>query len=141
MYFSITGPVFPPDSTISYLVSNQAQWGSCSLHPGRRVAPSAPKRFVICFIPFCQGSVGSKAWPQGSSVWREVQALGQPGSISALVLPSGGMAARHQKGVTAEQFFSSAFHLFRNNTPYMFQPQPGGPEDCSSGLLPLTNLV
>ncbi|KAG5453450.1 hypothetical protein CSKR_100538 [Clonorchis sinensis] len=30
--------------------------------------------------------------------------LGQPGSISALVLPSVGMAARHQKGPTAERF-------------------------------------
>ncbi|KAG5442654.1 Protein phosphatase 1 regulatory subunit 16A [Clonorchis sinensis] len=30
--------------------------------------------------------------------------LGQPGSIPALVLPSGGMAARHRKGVTAEQY-------------------------------------
>ncbi|KAG5452306.1 hypothetical protein CSKR_106735, partial [Clonorchis sinensis] len=29
--------------------------------------------------------------------------LGQPGSIPALVLPSGGMAARHRKVVTAEQ--------------------------------------
>ncbi|KAG5442256.1 hypothetical protein CSKR_100159 [Clonorchis sinensis] len=29
--------------------------------------------------------------------------LGQPGSISALVLPSGGMAARHWKGVTAQR--------------------------------------
>ncbi|KAG5441728.1 hypothetical protein CSKR_110671 [Clonorchis sinensis] len=29
--------------------------------------------------------------------------LGQPGSISALVFPSGGMAARHRKGVTAER--------------------------------------
>ncbi|KER31018.1 hypothetical protein T265_13070, partial [Opisthorchis viverrini] len=28
---------------------------------------------------------------------------GQPGSISALVLPPGGMAARHRKGVTAER--------------------------------------
>ncbi|KAG5452930.1 hypothetical protein CSKR_107478 [Clonorchis sinensis] len=31
--------------------------------------------------------------------------LGQPGSIPALVLPSGGTAARHRKGVTAERFF------------------------------------
>ncbi|KAG5441825.1 hypothetical protein CSKR_100691 [Clonorchis sinensis] len=30
--------------------------------------------------------------------------LGQPGSSPALVLPSGGMAGRHRKGVTAEQF-------------------------------------
>ncbi|KER25170.1 hypothetical protein T265_07331 [Opisthorchis viverrini] len=30
--------------------------------------------------------------------------LGQPGSIPALVLPPGGMAARHRKGVTAERF-------------------------------------
>ncbi|KER32750.1 hypothetical protein T265_01236 [Opisthorchis viverrini] len=29
--------------------------------------------------------------------------LGKPGSISALMLPSGGMAARHWKGVTAER--------------------------------------
>ncbi|KAG5444121.1 hypothetical protein CSKR_101607 [Clonorchis sinensis] len=32
--------------------------------------------------------------------------LGKPGSIPALVLPSGGMAARHRKGATGEQFFS-----------------------------------
>ncbi|KAG5449301.1 hypothetical protein CSKR_100613 [Clonorchis sinensis] len=31
--------------------------------------------------------------------------LGQPGSIPALVLPSGGMAARHRKGATAERFY------------------------------------
>ncbi|KAG5452188.1 hypothetical protein CSKR_104288 [Clonorchis sinensis] len=30
--------------------------------------------------------------------------LGQPGSISALILPSGGMAARHRKRATAELF-------------------------------------
>ncbi|KAG5451195.1 Phosducin-like protein [Clonorchis sinensis] len=34
--------------------------------------------------------------------------LGQPGSIPALVLPSGGMAARHRKGATAERFFLRA---------------------------------
>ncbi|KAG5447961.1 hypothetical protein CSKR_100923, partial [Clonorchis sinensis] len=32
--------------------------------------------------------------------------LGRPGNIPALVLPSGGMAARHQKGVTAEPFLT-----------------------------------
>ncbi|KAG5449590.1 hypothetical protein CSKR_101578 [Clonorchis sinensis] len=32
--------------------------------------------------------------------------LGQPGSIPALVLPLGGMAARQRKGATAERFFS-----------------------------------
>ncbi|KAG5440993.1 hypothetical protein CSKR_109688 [Clonorchis sinensis] len=31
--------------------------------------------------------------------------LGQPGSIPALVLPSGGMAARHRKGATAKRLF------------------------------------
>ncbi|KAG5443802.1 Secretion-regulating guanine nucleotide exchange factor [Clonorchis sinensis] len=34
--------------------------------------------------------------------------FGQPGNISALVHPSGGMAARHRKGVTAERFFFTA---------------------------------
>ncbi|KAG5450743.1 hypothetical protein CSKR_108951 [Clonorchis sinensis] len=37
--------------------------------------------------------------------------LGQPGSIPALVLPSGGMAARHRKGATAERFLF-LFSLF-----------------------------
>ncbi|KAG5446845.1 hypothetical protein CSKR_101027 [Clonorchis sinensis] len=32
--------------------------------------------------------------------------LGQPGSIPALVLPSGGMAARHRKGATAERMYA-----------------------------------
>ncbi|KAG5448424.1 hypothetical protein CSKR_109968 [Clonorchis sinensis] len=39
------------------------------------------------------------------SLEKPVKTLGQPGRILALVLPSGGMAARHRKGVTAEQFF------------------------------------
>ncbi|KAG5450676.1 hypothetical protein CSKR_108770 [Clonorchis sinensis] len=33
--------------------------------------------------------------------------LGQPDSIPVLVLPSGGTAASHRKGVTAEPFLSS----------------------------------
>ncbi|KAG5441692.1 hypothetical protein CSKR_103172 [Clonorchis sinensis] len=37
--------------------------------------------------------------------------LGQPGSIPALVLPSGGMAARHRKGATAERLFLYLKHL------------------------------
>ncbi|KAG5452452.1 hypothetical protein CSKR_201682, partial [Clonorchis sinensis] len=36
--------------------------------------------------------------------------LGQPGSIPALVLPSGGMAARHRKVATAERFFLYFFY-------------------------------
>ncbi|GAA53632.1 hypothetical protein CLF_110653 [Clonorchis sinensis] len=39
--------------------------------------------------------------------------LGQPGSIPAFVLPSGGMAARHRKGATAERLLlTSADDLF-----------------------------
>ncbi|KER34090.1 hypothetical protein T265_00262 [Opisthorchis viverrini] len=33
--------------------------------------------------------------------------LGQPDTIPTLVVPSGGMAARHRKSATAERFFSS----------------------------------
>ncbi|KER31019.1 hypothetical protein T265_02693 [Opisthorchis viverrini] len=36
--------------------------------------------------------------------------FGQPGSIPVLVLPSGGMAARHRKGAAAERFL---FLFFR----------------------------
>ncbi|KER20104.1 LOW QUALITY PROTEIN: hypothetical protein T265_15393 [Opisthorchis viverrini] len=39
--------------------------------------------------------------------------LGQPGSIPALVLPSGGMAARHRKGATAERFVSLISEILR----------------------------
>ncbi|KER25547.1 hypothetical protein T265_07006 [Opisthorchis viverrini] len=35
-------------------VYNRAQLGSRSPHPGRRVAPTAPKPFVLSFMPLCQ---------------------------------------------------------------------------------------
>ncbi|KER26717.1 hypothetical protein T265_06079 [Opisthorchis viverrini] len=35
--------------------------------------------------------------------YRRIVPLGRPGSIPALMLPSGGMAARHRKGATAER--------------------------------------
>ncbi|KAG5442716.1 hypothetical protein CSKR_108023 [Clonorchis sinensis] len=38
---------------------------------------------------------------------RPLSGLGQPGSIPLLVLPSGGMAAKHRKGVTAEQRYAN----------------------------------
>ncbi|KAG5454601.1 hypothetical protein CSKR_110956 [Clonorchis sinensis] len=49
--------------------------------------------------------------------------LRQPGSIPALVLPSGGAAAKHRKGVTPEQFFC----LGQNATLFLqaFQRQNG----------------
>ncbi|KER23878.1 hypothetical protein T265_08341 [Opisthorchis viverrini] len=37
--------------------------------------------------------------------------LGQPGSTAAPVLPSGGVVARHRKGVTAERFFTTHVYL------------------------------
>ncbi|KER21866.1 hypothetical protein T265_09899 [Opisthorchis viverrini] len=48
--------------------------------------------------------------------------LGQPGSIPALVLPSGGMAARHRKGATAERFLSFSFYLLDTNYHRSFHP-------------------
>ncbi|KER23216.1 hypothetical protein T265_08864 [Opisthorchis viverrini] len=42
--------------------------------------------------------------------------LGQPGSIPALVLPSGGMATRHQKAATAERFLNRHIGRFINST-------------------------
>ncbi|KAG5455243.1 hypothetical protein CSKR_203865 [Clonorchis sinensis] len=35
-----------------------------------------------------------------------LSSLGQPGSIPAHLLPSGGMAVRHRKSATAEHFFN-----------------------------------
>ncbi|KAG5454952.1 hypothetical protein CSKR_105888 [Clonorchis sinensis] len=42
-----------------------------------------------------------RSWNPTSESRLLLSRLGQPGSIPALVLPSGGMAARHRKGVTA----------------------------------------
>ncbi|KER27001.1 hypothetical protein T265_13887, partial [Opisthorchis viverrini] len=39
--------------------------------------------------------------------------LGQPGSIPAIVLPSGGMAARHRKGATVEQLLLLFLYSWR----------------------------
>ncbi|KAG5452374.1 hypothetical protein CSKR_102277 [Clonorchis sinensis] len=48
-----------PLTSVGGHISNQAQWGSRGPHPSRRVAPTAPKRFVISVMPFCQ----VKGWP------------------------------------------------------------------------------
>ncbi|KER21205.1 hypothetical protein T265_10415 [Opisthorchis viverrini] len=42
--------------------------------------------------------------------------LGQPGSIPALVLPSGGMAARYRKGTTAERLKETAHKVIENSS-------------------------
>ncbi|KER24551.1 hypothetical protein T265_14400, partial [Opisthorchis viverrini] len=42
---------------------------------------------------------------------RPLSRLGQPDSIPALALPSGGVAARHRKGVTAGQYFTFICNL------------------------------
>ncbi|KER26416.1 hypothetical protein T265_06333 [Opisthorchis viverrini] len=41
-----------------------------------------------------------------SAIRLTLSRLGRPGSIPALVLPSGGMAVRHWKGATAELSFT-----------------------------------
>ncbi|KAG5445658.1 hypothetical protein CSKR_104809 [Clonorchis sinensis] len=67
-----------------------------------------------------------------------VKLLGQPGSTSALVLNSGGMAARHRKGVTTErcQLIGSLTHLavyIQSRRPRHIQPR----QDVSmNGLQP-----
>ncbi|KAG5447279.1 hypothetical protein CSKR_113879, partial [Clonorchis sinensis] len=40
-------------------ISNQVQWGSCGSYRRRWVAPTAPKRFVISFIPLRE----ARGWP------------------------------------------------------------------------------
>ncbi|GAA56584.1 hypothetical protein CLF_111138, partial [Clonorchis sinensis] len=49
----------------------------------------------------------------GYDSYEEFRSLGQPGSIPALVLPLGGVAARHRKGVTAERFDSFNGHRIK----------------------------
>ncbi|KAG5447630.1 hypothetical protein CSKR_107835 [Clonorchis sinensis] len=49
--------------------------------------------------------------------------LGQPNSISALVLPSGGHAAEHRKGVTDERFRAFSRPLSLHSTDILINPQ------------------
>ncbi|KER33217.1 hypothetical protein T265_00906 [Opisthorchis viverrini] len=59
--------------------------------------------------------------------------LGQPGSIPALVLPSGGMAARHRKGATAERFLLLSQSRTRQIVITELSPRGGGGRDGPSG--------
>ncbi|KAG5449685.1 Actin-1 [Clonorchis sinensis] len=90
--------------------------GQCTvahIYPGRPRGSSVSHRSSVSL---CYGARWPK-WVEREFTYRRVRGsnpasasrlplsrLGQPGSISALVLPSGGMAARHRKGVTAERF-------------------------------------
>ncbi|KER28351.1 hypothetical protein T265_04808 [Opisthorchis viverrini] len=42
-----------------------------------------------------------------AAFWLTLSKLEQPGSIQAIVLPSGGLTARHRKGVTIERFLAT----------------------------------
>ncbi|GAA49402.1 hypothetical protein CLF_103018 [Clonorchis sinensis] len=48
-----------------------------------------------------------QVYPRFRSYVNRLRGIEEPGSIPALVLPSGGMAARHRKGVTAERLIPS----------------------------------
>ncbi|KAG5447874.1 Vesicle transport protein SFT2B, partial [Clonorchis sinensis] len=60
------------------------------------------KNKLLCLI-FCILQSAALTWYSLSYI--PFARLGRLGSISALVLPSGGMAVRHRKGATAERFF------------------------------------
>ncbi|KER22235.1 hypothetical protein T265_09626 [Opisthorchis viverrini] len=63
--------------------------------------------------------------------------LGQPGSIPALVLPSGSMAARHRKDVTAERFLFTYNPLSDKSTRISLStPRLGQPGSIPALVLP-----
>ncbi|KAG5450703.1 hypothetical protein CSKR_102923 [Clonorchis sinensis] len=85
--------------------------------PSRNISPSESRCAVYFCVLIGTAEAGWLKWLEREFNNRKVRGsnptsasrlplsrLGQPGSISALVLPSGGMAARHRKGVTAERF-------------------------------------
>ncbi|KAG5449812.1 hypothetical protein CSKR_100551 [Clonorchis sinensis] len=65
---------------------------------------------------------GGRDGPSGWSANLLTERLGQPGSIPALVQPSGGMAVRHRKGATAERFI------------FFICPKPENPETVGKSL-------
>ncbi|KER33625.1 hypothetical protein T265_00515 [Opisthorchis viverrini] len=71
----------------------------CLLSPARGVIANSFS--VEPIRSFCRHYLNSSGF--GDSYWGEMAQ--QPGSILALVKPSGCMAVRHRKGATAERFF------------------------------------
>ncbi|KAG5450259.1 hypothetical protein CSKR_112437 [Clonorchis sinensis] len=85
-----------------------------------RIIPDCPgldrgnREAEVAFEPGPRPCVASYSWglhktdrqveQDGSLTDNNEETPGQPGIILALVLPSGSMAARHRKGVTAERF-------------------------------------
>ncbi|KAG5447015.1 hypothetical protein CSKR_110206 [Clonorchis sinensis] len=61
------------------------------------------KRSIIFFNSSSSSLLAGIPDPTSASRF-PLSVLGQPGSIPALVLPSGGMTARHRKGATDERF-------------------------------------
>ncbi|KAG5445017.1 hypothetical protein CSKR_105029 [Clonorchis sinensis] len=66
--------------------------------------------FFVCFTSFIEGDEIAQRLEREFT-----DRLGQPGSIPALVLPSGGMAVRHRKGVTAEGIIKKINHAQRDS--------------------------
>ncbi|KAG5453215.1 Insulin-like growth factor 1 receptor, variant 2 [Clonorchis sinensis] len=79
--------------------------------------------YILCNLSVCgcrKSCLCCKTPLHMWSVWgtRTLSRLGQPGSIPALVLPSGGMAARRRKSVTAERFHSRVREINTRSSVY-----------------------
>ncbi|KER20877.1 hypothetical protein T265_10664 [Opisthorchis viverrini] len=66
--------------------------------------------------------------------------LGQPDGISALMLPLGGMAAGHRKGVTAERFFYIWQEIKRNKKMAEISQYSQLSFDGSNGIIPRASM-
>ncbi|KER23764.1 hypothetical protein T265_08417 [Opisthorchis viverrini] len=88
------------ESEASQKVHSQPQQKLCALGSGQPLAAeqvrTLSKRGEMAQVVRGSNPISATRLP--------LSRLGQPGSIPALMLPSGGMAARHRKGATAERF-------------------------------------
>ncbi|KER30905.1 hypothetical protein T265_02720 [Opisthorchis viverrini] len=83
------------------------------------------------------GILQATGWPAVVACmgnWFGKSRLGQPDSIPALVLPSGGMAARHQKGATAERLL---FYLASRTSRLRFMLTDQHSELCNARAFPV----
>ncbi|KAG5442809.1 hypothetical protein CSKR_112272 [Clonorchis sinensis] len=117
--------LLPGISTVPVGAHSPTEYQRCQINPSQQefVDVAGCKLTRIIFIEMEKGSfkkIGARwlKWLEREFTDRKVRGSnltsasrlplsrhGQPSSVPALVLPSGGMAARHRKGVTAERFF------------------------------------
>ncbi|KAG5448561.1 hypothetical protein CSKR_101996 [Clonorchis sinensis] len=107
-----------PDRLVARVLivkGSRCSWSDCSALAFLARLRLVERRSSQC-SPRDHSNTQARSPGQGGSFRSGSEKLGQPSSIPALVLPSGGMAVTHQKELTAEQFFKNTGQRLRSHS-------------------------